>query len=96
MIGVRVPTSDNSFMLINLDVVKADVPFLIGIDTLKLFEMIVDTVEKELRAPKAGWSVPIIRKFGHVYLEWKATDKIMFTRHELQKMHRNMIHPSNQ
>jgi hypothetical protein len=58
--------------------------------------MIVDTVEKELRAPKAGWSVPIIRKFGHVYLEWKATDKIMFTRHELQKMHRNMIHPSNQ
>jgi hypothetical protein len=38
MIGVRVPTSDNSFMLINLDVVKADVPFLIGIDTLTLLK----------------------------------------------------------
>jgi hypothetical protein len=49
-----------------------------------------------LRAPKAGWAVPIIRKFGHVYLEWKPTENIMFTRHELQKLHRNMFHPTNQ
>jgi hypothetical protein len=96
IIGVRVPTPDNSFMLINVDVVKADVPFLIALDTLDSFEMIVDTVENELRAPKAGWSVPIIRKFGLVYLKWKATDKIMFTRHEFQKLHRNMFHPTNQ
>jgi hypothetical protein len=81
IIGVRVLTPDNSFMLINVVKVKADVPLLIGLGTLDAFEMIVDTVENELRAPKAGWSVPIIRKFGHVYLEWKATDK--FKRHEL-------------
>jgi hypothetical protein len=68
IIGVRVPTPDNSFMLINVDVLKADVPFLIGLATVDAFEMIVDTVENDLRAPKAGWSVPIIRKFGHVYL----------------------------
>jgi hypothetical protein len=96
IIGVRVPTPDNSFMLINVDVVKADVPFLIGLETLEVFGMIVDIVKNELIAPKAGWSVPIIRKFRHVYLEWKATDKIMFTRRELQKLHRNMFHPSNQ
>jgi hypothetical protein len=95
-IGVRVPTPDKSFMLINVDVVETDVPFLIGLDTLYTFEMIVDTVENELRAPKAGWSVPIIRKFGHVYLEWEPTNKIMFTRHELQKFHRDRFHPSNQ
>jgi hypothetical protein len=58
-----VPTPDNSIILINVDVVKANVPFLIGLDTVDAFEMIVDTVENELRAPKAE----------HVYLEWKAT-----------------------
>jgi hypothetical protein len=54
-----VPTPDNSIILINVDVVKANVPFLIGLDTVDAFEMIVDTVENELRAPKAE----------HVYLE---------------------------
>jgi hypothetical protein len=96
IIGVRVPTPDNSFMLINVDVVKAEVPFLIGLDTLDAVAMIVDTVENEFRAPKAGWSVPIIRKFGHVYLEWRPTDKIMFTRHDLQKVQHNTLHPTNQ
>jgi hypothetical protein len=59
IIRVRVPTPDNSIILINVDVVKANVPFLIGLDTVDAFEMIVDTVENELRAPKAE----------HVYLE---------------------------
>jgi hypothetical protein len=57
--------------------------------------MIVDTVENELRAPKAVWSALIICKFRHIYLEWEPTDKIMFTRHELQKLRRNMSHSSN-
>jgi hypothetical protein len=33
-IGVGVLSPDNSFMLFNVDVVKADVPFLFGLGTL--------------------------------------------------------------
>jgi hypothetical protein len=37
-----------------------------------------------------------VRKLGHVYLEWPATDRILYAKSELQKLHHNYSHPSTQ
>jgi hypothetical protein len=37
-----------------------------------------------------------VRNLVHVYLEWSARDRILYTKSELQKLHRNFSHPSTQ
>jgi hypothetical protein len=58
--------------LINLeiDVVQADVPLLIGLDVLDGNGMTADTLNNVLKCPGRGWKIPFVRKLGHVYLEW--------------------------
>jgi hypothetical protein len=59
--------------LINLeiDVVQADVPLLIGLDVLYENGMTADTLNNFLKCPGRGWKIPLVRKLGHVYLEWE-------------------------
>eukprot|EP00171_Calliarthron_tuberculosum_P023580 IDg23580t1 len=42
-----------------------------------------------------GWQVPTKRKLGHIFLEW-GENKIMFTKTELQRLHRAFYHPSDE
>lgn len=81
-------------MLIQADVVQVDVPFLAGLDVLDKFKMVVDNVEKVLDCRLAGWKLPITRKLGHLYLEWKDTENVLFTKTELVKLHRGFHLPS--
>ena len=92
-IVIRIPTPDTSMMIIKTDVVNADVPFLLGLDNLDKFGLYLDTVKNKLVCPRLDWSMELIRKLGHVYLEWKSSDTILFTRSELTKLHRNFYHP---
>jgi hypothetical protein len=92
---MRIPTPNESFMLLAVDVVDADISFLVGLDILDLFQLNVDTVQNQLRAPRAGWSIPIVRKNGHIYLEWKPEDRILFTKAELTRLHGGFFHPPN-
>jgi hypothetical protein len=39
--------------------------------------------------------MPVVRKLGHVNLEWQSNDKIMYTKAELSRLHRGFFHPSN-
>jgi hypothetical protein len=94
ILSIRLPTHD-SFLVINVDVVPVDVPFLVGLDVLDAFGLTVDTVENTLKAPKSGWSIPLVRKLGHVYLEWQPKDRILYTRSELTKLHRGFFHPTS-
>jgi Aspartyl protease len=93
ILHMRIPTPNESFMLLAVDDVDADIPFLVGLDILDLFQLNVDTVQNQLRAPKAGWSIPLVRKNGHIYLEWKPEDRILFTKAELTRLHRGFFHP---
>jgi hypothetical protein len=95
ILHMRIPTSNESFMLVAVDVVDADIPFLVGLDILDLFQLNVDTVPNQLRAPKAGWSIRLVRKIGHIYLEWKPEDRILFTKAEVTRLHRCFCHPPN-
>ena len=76
-------------LLMDVDVVPADVPFLVGLDTMDKYGFYVNTVVNKLVCTKFKWKMDIVRKLGHTYLEWQRNDKIMFTRTELTKLHRN-------
>lgn len=94
ILSIRVPVPDGSMMVLNVDVVPVDVPFLIGLDILDKFKLIVNTVDNTLDSRLAGWSIPLDRKIGHIYLPWLKEHKVMFTKTELLKLHRGFHHPA--
>jgi hypothetical protein len=64
--------------------VDADIPFLVGLDTLDAFGLNVLSVRNELESVDYGWKLPLVRKHGHLYLELTREHKILFTRGELE------------
>jgi hypothetical protein len=93
LIPVRIPTPDGKFINIEMDVVKADVPMLIGLEVLDRESLIPDNVENKLRSKENGWNLPITRKHGHLYLEWDFPE-ILFSKEQIQKLHLQFYHPS--
>ena len=94
-IPIRIPTPNGSFIEHRFDVVKADVPLLLGLDLLDSSGLIVNNVNNCLENKILGYSMPIVRKFGHLYLEWPVSE-ILFTKAELTKLHRQFKHPSTE
>ena len=93
--NMRIPINDNKVIHIEVDVVQANVTFLIGLDLLDEYSLYVNNVTNELVAPYLAISTPLVRKRGHIYLEWNKKDTILYTRQELLKLHRNFSHPSS-
>ena len=91
---IRIPTPDLSFLDLDVDVVKPDVPFLLGLDILDKHHLVADNVENKLRSRTLGWSIPISRRRGHLYIDWRLKEAL-FTRSELNKLHRHFWHPSS-
>ncbi len=48
LLKVRIPTGDSKFMYREVDVVRANIPFLIGFDFLDYFGMFIDNVKNAL------------------------------------------------
>ena len=92
-IPVRIPTPDGKFISIEMDVVQADVPMLIGLEVLDRERLIPDNVANKLRSLEDGWSLPITRKYGHLYVEWDFP-KIWFSKEQIRKLHLQFYHPS--
>ena len=92
-IKVRIPTPDGSFIEIDIDVVEADVPMLLGIDVMDRERIVANNVTNYAVQEDGRWKMPLIRKFGHMYLVWKPNE-ILFTRPELVKLHRHFRHPT--
>jgi hypothetical protein len=76
---------------LNVDMVGADVPFLVGLDTMDVLAITSDTVLNVLKRPKEGCFTPLVWKHGHVFLEWQKERNVFFTKHGLKKMHRSSI-----
>jgi hypothetical protein len=81
---------------LNVDAVRATVPLLIRFDVLDANGLIADTVSNKLKCPKVGWETPLVRKIGHVYLEWSYEGNILFSKSKLTKMHRGFYHSSSE
>lgn len=91
---IRIPVGKQGMIPLSVDIIEANIPFLIGIDVMDKYKFYVNTVSNELICPSASWKVPLTRKFGHVYLEWNPKHEILFTKSELIKIHRGFHHPS--
>jgi len=78
----------------NVDVVNADIPFLIGLDFSDKHKIVADNVDNILRSKIYGWEMPIRRIHGHLLLTWDIKT-ILFTGTELEKLHKQFFHPSS-
>jgi hypothetical protein len=96
ILHMRFPTPNGSFIMLEVDVVPTNVPMLLYLDVLDKLGLSADTVHTFLHCTAEGWKLPLVRKLGHLYLEWSGTDRILYTKSELQKLHRNFSHPSTQ
>jgi hypothetical protein len=96
ILHMRFPTQNDSFIMLEVDVVPTKVPMLLGLDVLDKFGLCADTLHTVLHCTAEDWNLPLVGKIGHVYVEWSATDRILYTKSDLQKLHRNFSHPSTQ
>ena len=91
---------------VEVDVVRPDVPALLGLDVLDSHSLIPDTVMDRLTKRimfsnddgSKGyidlWSVPIRRYGGHAFVRMSGPARVNFTRAHLRSLHRNFSHPS--
>jgi hypothetical protein len=92
----RRPTPQGSFMYISTDIVDAEIPHLICLDTPEKFELKVPSDQNALELVPVGWRLPLTRKLGHIYLNPSPDHSILFTKTEMHKLHRSFFHPSSE
>lgn len=56
--------------------------------------LVADNVENKLVSKQVGWSLPIVRKLGHLYVEWDFSE-VLFTKFQLKRLHMHFFHPSS-
>ena len=91
---IRIPILNHSFLKIIVNVVPADFPLLLGLDVLDNEKIVANNFQNELQAAHHGWSMPLTRKHGHLYLTWNSKS-ILFTKSEIIKLHRHFKHPTS-
>ena len=89
-VSIRLPVANDYFLPLIVNVIVLNVPFLLGLDTLDLHRMYVNNVTNRLVCVDEGVAVPLVRKFGHIYLDWGA--EILYTFPELQRIHKHFYH----
>lgn len=87
----RVLLEEKGHILIEVDIVKIDVPLLIGLDIMDKHHLYVNTVQNLLVCEKPEWNILVVRKRGHIYYEWDYD--VMCTDADLKKIHRHFYHP---
>lgn len=90
---IRLPTPDGSTINMRADVVRADIPLLLGLDLLDKERLMPNNVLNLLQHHDHCCSISVTRKFGHMYVCWSSKE-VLFTRSELLKLHRHFRHPS--
>lgn len=95
MMNIRMRIRDGYYLNFWIDVVDADVPLLIGLELLDKHELVVDNVDNLLVSKLGGWTIPIFRTHGHLFIKWDAKE-VMYTWTELERLHLHFFHPSAQ
>lgn len=95
MLQVRMRIKKGYYLAFWIGVVDADIPLLLGLDLLDKHKLVADNVDKVLVNKISGWSVPITRAHGHLFIRWDLRE-VMYTRTELERLHLHFFHPSVQ
>ena len=91
---IAVPTPTD-IITIWVDVVHSNIPLLIGLDSLDKYGLQVVSVTNEVESVHQQWRIRPQRKHGHIYWEWPMALKIFFTKPQLERVQRHMLHPSS-
>lgn len=76
---MRIPIEKHQVVTEQVDVLRSNVPLLIGLDFTEKYLMSADTVHNRICCPHVQIETPIVRKKGNVYLEWMKSKDILFT-----------------
>jgi hypothetical protein len=68
-IKISIPTPDAT-MDVWVDIVQAEVPLLLGLDAMSRNGLNVLIATDELFSAVHGWTLPLRRTQGHLFLEW--------------------------
>ena len=93
----RIPfiiSTPQSMLTIWVDVVRQDIPMLIGLDVLEKYSLQVLSVLNELDCFQENWRALVHRKHRLIYCEWSDNMKTLFSRPQLTQLHRHLLHPS--
>ena len=91
---IRVPIAESHFIELLVVVVDVQIPFLLGLDTMKRFKIVLDTDNLRLSSKSEVWDVPITSKKGHLYYKWKP--EILFAQSEPVRIHKHFYHPKSE
>jgi len=91
-IDMRVPLAADLYAAMRVNVVDLNVPLLFGLDALDAYALYVNSVENTLKCDSRDIVTPLVRKDGHIYLEWGHA--IHYTTAELERLHRHFNHPA--
>jgi hypothetical protein len=101
-IHINVPTP-SGILSFEADVIQANVPLLIGLETLDSNRLQVLALFNQLQhVPPPGsrvrpWLLPLFRRGGHIHRRFHPlgdAQGIHYSRHQLTKLHRHLYHPS--
>ena len=93
ILHIRIPTPNDSYLSCNVDVVNADIPFLLGLDIMSREGLLIDLSNDVVKHPTSRWISSLTRMRNHIFLSWNA-QTILYTRQELHKLHLHFFHPS--
>lgn len=68
-LNICISLSENIFKAEMVDVLHAEIPFVIGLDTMDKYKMTVDNVQNTICFHKLQLETPLVRKKGLIYLE---------------------------
>ena len=91
---IRLTIPHGGYLPIIADVVDADIPLLLGLDLLRQERLLLNYITNELESWSYGWWLPLVNKFGHVFVEWRKPSRVLYTKAELQRLHLRFFHPS--
>jgi len=90
-LDIRAPITDEFIIIMAVDVIKLNVPFLLGLDTLDRYKIYVNNVTDELVCVNEGVNLPTTCSDGHVFYSWEWNSDILFTFPELVHIHRHFF-----
>jgi len=91
-VDMRVPLAADLYAAMRVNVVELNVPLLFGLDALDAYALYINSVENTLKCDSRDIVTPLVRKDGHIYLEWGHA--IHYTTAELERLHRHFNHPA--
>lgn len=92
---IRIQTPE-SLIQLTVDIVKRNVPLVVALEMLEVYNLYVNTVTDHLYNDQINWTVLLVRKLGHVDLTWGTKDLYHFYKKRTIKIHRGFSYPSNQ